>query len=442
MLGAMAVRADQLCDTHPGAQPGTTSGPAGPVGRGDVRAVAAAMRGLVGRLEPAAVPLPEVMDLVRDLDAIRRLADAALTLLADRIEQSGVWERRGFAGPAEHLAALAGVPVGQARQIFDTARHLDTLPATETALRSGRLSSAQAAAVTAGAAANPAAERSLLEVAATQSVRDLRDAAARVRAAADPDPDATRARIHAERQVRVWCDPEGGWNLTARGTTDAGARIMATLERLTNERFEAARRDGDREPHEAYAFDALVAMADRAEQHDQPDATHRSGTRRATRDERFLALLRLDLAALVRGHPDRDELCEIAGVGPIPVSTARTLLGDSILKLVLTKGADVANVVHLGRGPSAAQRIALLWTSPQCTNQACPHRWTQVDHRVPYEECKVTELANLDPMCARDHWLKTYRGWAYVDGTGRRAFVAPDDPRHPDQTQGNARPPP
>jgi BarA-like signal transduction histidine kinase len=40
--------------------------------------------------------------------------------------------------------------------------------------------------------------------------------------------------------------------------------------------------------------------------------------------------------------------------------TARDLLGESIVKLVITNGVDVANVTHLGRGPTAAQRIALL----------------------------------------------------------------------------------
>ncbi|HMC72204.1 MAG TPA: hypothetical protein VKJ07_23805, partial [Mycobacteriales bacterium] len=49
---------------------------------------------------------------------------------------------------------------------------------------------------------------------------------------------------------------------------------------------------------------------------------------------------------------------EITGLGPIPVSTARELLGDSILKLVITKGVDVLHVTHLGRGPNAAQRVA------------------------------------------------------------------------------------
>jgi hypothetical protein len=130
-------------------------------------------------------------------------------------------------------------------------------------------------------------------------------------------------------------------------------------------------------------------------------------------------------------------VCEIAGLGPIPVSVARDLLGDAIVKLVITKGVDVMNVTHLGRSATAAQRIALLWTKPKCANAACSSRFVQLDHRKPWAETKHTKLEELDPLCPHDHDLKTNHGWLLVDGTGRRAFVAPDDPRHP-----RNRPPP
>jgi len=98
-------------------------------------------------------------------------------------------------------------------------------------------------------------------------------------------------------------------------------------------------------------------------------------TRRS--DPRYLALLRVDLTALHRGRVTGDELCEIAGVGPIPVTVARDLLGDAVLKLVITRGIDVATVTHLGRGPTAAQRIALAWTSPHCSGLGCPRTRVQ-----------------------------------------------------------------
>jgi Domain of unknown function (DUF222) len=153
--------------------------------------------------------------------------------------------------------------------------------------------------------------------------------------------------------------------------------------------------------------------------------------RRRRSDPRYLALLRVDLTALHRGRVTGDELCEIAGVGPIPVTTARDLLGDAVLKLVITRGIDVLHVTHLGRGPTAAQRIALAWTSPHCAVLGCPRTRVQIDHRLDWAHTRHTRLDELDPLCPYHHDLKTHHGWALVPGTGPRAFVPPHDPRHP-----------
>jgi hypothetical protein len=51
----------------------------------------------------------------------------------------------------------------------------------------------------------------------------------------------------------------------------------------------------------------------------------------------------------------------------VPVPVAERLLGKAVLHLVITRGTDVLNVTHLGRGPTAAQKIALAWASPGCT---------------------------------------------------------------------------
>ena len=133
-----------------------------------------------------------------------------------------------------------------------------------------------------------------------------------------------------------------------------------------------------------------------------------------------------------RGTVEGDERCEIAGLGPIPVERARELLGDAILKLVLTKGVDVANVTHLGRSPTMAQRVALWWSARQCQRIDCTRtERLENDHREEWHKVRETRLDNLDPLCPHEHWLKTYEGWSLVEGKGRRAFVPPDDPATP-----------
>ena len=126
-----------------------------------------------------------------------------------------------------------------------------------------------------------------------------------------------------------------------------------------------------------------------------------------------------------------DEVCDIPGIGPIPVATARQLLGDSILKLVITKGTEALNVTHLGRGPNTAQHIALLWKSPTCTVEGCCRTRVENDHREPFATTRHTRLDELDPLCEHHHDQKTRKGWALTEGTGKRPLVPPDDPRHP-----------
>ena len=309
---------------------------------------------------------------------------------------------------------------------------MKALPDTEAALKDGDLSSDQAEAIADAAAVNPAAERELLGEAEKQDLSDLRRRARSKKAAGDADPDATQRRLHRNRRCRSWMDSEGAWNLNAHGPLAGGIQIQQLLDQLTDQLTKEARAKGSREPREAFTFDALVELTRRY------NTSHDTGTEPAANTARVnpknLALLRIDLEALVRGRVEGDELCEITGLGPIPIRLARQLLGESILHLVITRGNDVAPTVHLGRGPNASQKGALLWSQPWCSNSACGRTHQESDHREPYATVRETRLINIDGLCGHDHDLKTYKGWALVEGTGRRPFVPPDDPRHPNNT--------
>jgi hypothetical protein len=396
-----------------------------------VRIAARGVGSLVDALVPSDVALAEAMGLWSAFDRIERCAANAKTLLAARVEASGDWRRAGARSAAEHLAKSGGTSTGVARRSLETSKLLADLPAVVDAARGGVLSVAQVEAIAGAAAADPGAAERLVELAGTTSTAELRDECLRTRVAADPDRNATHARIHRERYHRIFRDAEGGWNVSARGTAEQGGRYAAALEPIIDELFNEARAEGRNEPREAYAFDAMILLAERA--NEPPADTKKS--RRV--NPRYLTLLHLDWEAMVRGDTEGDEKCEIVGIGPIPVRVARDLMGESILKLVVTKGVDVANVVHLGRGPTAAQRIALLWSKPKCANVECSSMFVQIDHREPWAATKHTVLGELDPLCPHDHKLKTNQGWSLVDGTGRRAFVGPKDLRHP-----RSRPPP
>jgi hypothetical protein len=98
----------------------------------------------------------------------------------------------------------------------------------------------------------------------------------------------------------------------------------------------------------------------------------------------------------------------------------------------------VLNVTHLGRGPTVAQQMALLWTSPGCAIDACDRvARIEIDHRDPYAKVGCTQTANLRPRCDHHHDLKTYHGWDDVElPDGRIIMVPPGDPRHPGHQPG------
>jgi Domain of unknown function (DUF222) len=451
---------------------------------------------LVAALDPDAVSGSTARELWVEFDRIERLGSAGKTLLARRIAATHDRDRAGARTAAESLAKKAGTSTAAAKEALDTSNRLTELPSVAGALRNGELSPAQAAAITSAAEADPSAQQRLLELAGRASLAELREECARVKAAADPDPDATNRRIHTQRRCRQYTDAEGGWNLSARGTAQDGAAFTTVLNAITDQVFTAARRYSRHEPPEAYAFDALMIMAQHAAGPNQPaartngspdsaadvpggtgeqadQASSQAGgdqpldaDRRATRaahgdpgifrntggrpvgrvpqsrwsNPRYLALLRVDAAALRRGRVEGEELCEIAGIGPVPVTVARDLLGEAIVKLVITRGVDVANITHLGRGPTVAQKIALMWANPTCLVEGCHRRRIEYDHRLDWKDTRHTRLDELDPLCDYHHDLKTRLGWALVPGTGKRPFVPPDDPRHPRHHRAQARP--
>ena len=387
-----------------------------------VAEIEAALAEAVSQLNPDDVPVQSVVKLFERLDRIERLAATGKTLLARRVDESAAWKRFGYANAAEYLAAKAGSSVAAARDVLSTSEKLGSVPVVEDAMRAGKLSGSQATVVVDAAAAAPREQARLVNEAQRSSLNELRDTCQKTKAAADPDPEATHERIHNNRRLRTFTDREGAWNLVARGTVADGAKIEAALKPLIDARFEKARAAQRREPREAYAFDALIDAVDR------PSAADASNPRL-----RYLGLIRVDLEALRRGIAEQGELCELTGIGPVPVSTARDMLGEAILKLVITKGVDVLHVTHLGRGPSVAQKVALLWESPICIVEGCFKTRVEIDHNYGFEWAKThhTRLDELEPKCDDHHDLSTYHGWALVEGSGKRKLVPPDHPDHP-----------
>jgi hypothetical protein len=293
------------------------------------------------------------------------------------------------------LASVAGTTVGRARATIDTAARLERLPATADALRAGRLSDTQAEVVAKAASVDPGAERQLLTCASRSGVKGLKTEAARVEAAVSTNQDERYATVRARRFVRhrALSDVEG--LLEMRGPLDKTAAVAAALVPYEREQFEQARGREVRELPEALAFDALVQLANDA-----------AGGRFADAPSRAPAtiVVRVDKTAFDRGRSEPGEVCEIPGVGPIPVSVARRLSGDAILKALIVDGTDIRSISHLGRWIPARLRTAVEETYPECAVEGCHvDRHLQIDHKTPVTERGPTELANLQRLCRHHH---------------------------------------
>ena len=536
--------------------------------------------GILALIDVAQLPVSLVPGLLKQFMALEKRAAAGRVLITARAVKAERWKREGYKSPAEWLAATQGCSTGRAGDDLATSRRLEELEDTTDALKQGRLSPDQAGAVSDAAVVNPAAEKDLLDQAERDSLKNLRDEAARRKAEAE-DLEAKRKRIHNARRARVWIGRDGAWNFQATGPIELGSRFQQQWERFTNAHFHHHRSTGNHQSHDNNAFDAFLALTGTTTPTTPPSPTTPPGPRSASpirgedncsrnggasasavpttqrsgsadgrtsagqgdpsdgrstpaghdttnhgdsrgasnsneapcgftgdslqpvrhppaslfdpphtnkppgtaeppgtakppgtagppgtahpllggcpppepeqeSDElppdvepiapkqparenlRHLAILRVDLSALIAGDTNPGETCEIAGLGPIAVSAARELLPDSILKLVITRGTDVINVTHLGRGPTTAQQVALLWSQPRCSVQGCNrHQHTQWDHRTPWATQRETHLNNIDGLCHYHHQQKTLHGWALEPGTGPRQFLPPEHPNHP-----------
>ena len=359
-------------------------------------------------LIPRALDGRHAADLFNDAARAERLCAAIKSRLARRVEETMVWREAGHRSAAHWVADATGATVGAATRTLETARALERLPETDAAFRSGQLSDVQAAEITSTAVSDPLAEAELLEAARSTSVKGLRDRCREVRAGAEADDQAWARRLHASRRAHEWTDPDGAYRIEARLAPDAGARFSSAWKAHTDRIFGDARRAGRREPHAAYAADALVALAS--------EGPCKPVEVRVT----------VDSAALSRGHAERGERCEIERVGPVPVTTARAMLDDASVAVLVRDGDDITAVSSPKRTIPTKLRRAVEARYPTCGVQACANdQFLEIDHVVPLADHGCTELANLWRLCSYHHRLKTYSGWTVNGTNGARDLVPP-----------------
>lgn len=394
------------------------------------------LRSVLAELEPDLLSGPDAARVLEAFSEIEKLASGGRLLSARRVETSNIWRRKGHRSAAAHVAETTGTGLGPAIDALRTARQLGSLPATEEALRDGRLSQSQVKEIAGAASVEPSAEQELVETAEHQPMTLLKLRCRRVKAAGS-DQKGRYEAIHRARSLRNWTDEDGAVRLDAKLTPDEGARLVAAIKTATDRFVSETRKAGVDEPRRALAADALVYLTCRP---DRAASRRRGVGGHSTEGEKeagsftgggeprrpdgepeplpgpsAMVHVRVDHQALVRGRVRQGEICEIPGVGPIPVEVARQLAVDSILSVLVTDGVDVTAVAHAGRTIPAALRRALVERDPVCVVPGCEvGDGLEIDHVEPFGEGGATCLANLVRLCRWHHYLKTFQGHRLV----------------------------
>ena len=361
-------------------------------------------------------------ELVALGERIERTGRTVKSMAAAKVAESAVWRGDGDRTPEDWLARTTGTTRAEAAKELECGRQLQLVPEVAKAATAGELSVKQTEAVAGAAAVDPTAAGRLLQSAKGKGLRELQDECRATRSNADPDPEATRARIHAKRSYRTWTDADGTGHLHLTGPSDVIARADNAVRHRCDRIFRDARRDGRREPTDAYAFDAAAELL-----------TSGGDSTPVPAGADAKVIVRVDLPALMRGRAVDGETCEIAGLGPIPVSVVRAWMENAFLAAIVTKGTEITKVVHLGRRFTSEQRTALQWRDPICARKGCDNRLgLEYDHFEDWADTHTTRVGAGRRFCPSCHRLKS-RGWkvSEPDADGQCTFTPPPTGRSP-----------
>ena len=386
-----------------------TAGGGSPLGE-----VVVSIRSFMAEVDPDSLDVTDAAQIVEECALAERLLAALRVVAAGTLEDKALWRREGFRSVAAWMASKTGAPVGTSIATLQAAGSLADLPMLAEAFWDGQLSEAQMREIAQVASEVPGTEHQLLEAAERLSLKALREECRRVEAAAAVDEDDRYRQIRRSRELRSWVDRHGVGHVSARMTPDDLARVMNEVDRRADELIVDAIRGGWFEGRGAHRLDALVDMA-------------RPGSAEPAGPENMIHVM-VDFEALKRGHTVAGEQCEIPGIGPIPVTLARQMSEDAILKVLLTDGVDIKTVVHWGRTIPARLRSALEVRDRKCIVPRCDRRIDcQIDHRNSYGRTRVTRLEDLALLCRWHHYQKTFLGYTYRGGPGHWEWIPPED---------------
>ena len=357
-------------------------------------------------LDPDSVPVPEALGLYERLVAMEHLVAGAKLRMLRRVDEAPLDFGPGVRSKEEEIARRSGTSVRDAQEAMKTSKRLAEQQGTDDALRKGQLSEEQAKTISDAAGKDREAEQELLSTAKRKPLRDLKRKAQETKARGDADAAARRERIRRNRCVRRWNDADGTANLLLRDLPEHIAEIESHMAAYTQAAFDAARRAGEHESHDAYRADGMLAMARAAGKGscERPKGASRAETK---------VFVHIDLESLVKARlaEGAGAMCHIDGIGPVDVAWVRSVMGEAFVVALLEDRVGVRDVIHLGRKVTAHQRSAMEARGHRCEVPGCSAtHGLEIDHVTGWTVTHTTQLDDLVWLCGHHHDQKTHRG--------------------------------
>ena len=362
--------------------------------------------------DPALLDMCNAEKAVEEWGRIERIACAMKLKSAARAEELGL-DAEGA------VASASGVTSGQARRQTRLTKKLRGKEATRKQFDKGQISATQADAIADAVDANPAAEESLLELAATTNTSELITECERVRRDALDAEGGLAARQRAARKIRHWTNSLGNIVANVELEPVPGKKWIAEMEREADRMFRAQSRNGGvADTQEQRMADALVLMVNKG------TADSSSPKRRGARTQIYLLATQ---AAVNRGRLLPGEICETADGTPVPLRAVDEALMDPDTQVTAIVRDEVAiqTVITYSRYWPKRVLDALISQGLVCANPACgATKGLQKDHVRDFAKGGPTCVANEKFMCRRCHTLKTRRLYHWItDQHGNEQFV-------------------
>ena len=376
------------------------------------------IRRVVQRTEPAQLSGAQAMALASCFGEIERASASGMARVSPRIIETRAYATGGHASAPDWLSTVTGSSAGAAKGRLVAAERAAAVPELRQALKDGLLSAPELSVVATAGAADPAAIPTLLELVEERaSHQELCASAEAAKAAARQREDerARRARVHAGRHLR-WHQCEGG-GIRGEFFCDEvdWAKVSPRLEAGAKARWKAAGAEKG-ESFEAHRLDAFIDVLAHARGQDVGARPH--------------CLVLVDAEALRRGSTRTGEVCEIDGIGPVPVEAAVELLGQGALQFVIREGTDIKTVTSSSRDLAQKTAMALIARDRVCVVPGCGKRLgLQGDHcSIDYKDGGPTTYENLARLCPSHHAMKTYAKWSLSGGPGKWKWTPPSKP--------------